>query len=232
MKDIFRTRFPLNLQFFAEGGDGGDDKTKDDDKPNENDKTKDQETTKDDNKTKDDTDVIKKQAVQEYLKSLGVDTEGDLSDIVSKHKEEEEKNLSQVEKIKKKYDKAILELASEREKNVLLEAQIEAVKLGAKPKLIEDLVAVAKSRTSEGKDIKSVILEIKNGETGSIYFGSDQDDSEDTKGRTVTRRDLSDDTDDSDDSDDVKRKKRKGSIAASFFEDKKASKNKSAYWGR
>ena len=58
--------------------------------------------------------------------------------------------------------------------------------LGAKPELVEDLVIVAKSKVTKDKGINAVIAEIKDSNSGKIYF-SDGTEEEEHKKKTVTR---------------------------------------------
>lgn len=181
-ENVLRAKLmPLKLQFFADGGDFGDNKG--DGRDNENkpdnkdddfgdDKAKEQEREKE----------IKRQAVDEYLKSVGADDVDDLSEIVKKHKENEEKNKTDLEKAQTQLGKTIKLLNEAREERDLAVAQLEALKQGANIDLVEDLVIVAMSKVTKDKDVKKVIAEIKEGSTGSIYFSSDDH----TGGRTVT----------------------------------------------
>lgn len=58
---------------------------------------------------------------------------------------------------------------------MMAEAKMAAMKLGARPDLVDDLVTVAMSKVTKDKDVDAVISEIKSGNTGSVYFGTKED---------------------------------------------------------
>lgn len=186
-ENVLRAKLmPLKLQFFADGGDSGDNKGDGGDnksKPDSKDDSKDDDSGEDKAKEQEREKEIKRQAVDEYLKSVGADDVDDLSEIVKKHKENEEKNKTDLEKAQTQLGKTIKLLNEAREERDLAVAQLEALKQGANIDLVEDLVIVAMSKVTKDKDVKKVIAEIKEGSTGSIYFSSDDDH---TGGRTVT----------------------------------------------
>lgn len=172
--------------------------------------------------------AIKKQGVSEYLKSLGVDTDtDDIGEIVKKHKEDEEKNSTELQKMQKELKKALKLLEEERKTSQYAQAQVEAIKLGAKPDLVDDLITIATAKVTEGKDIKKVISEIKAGSTGSVYFGSDDGaEEEGAKKRTVTRAGFGKNKEQSDD----KGKKKTGSIAEQLLEENKKNRQRKSAW--
>ena len=127
-----------------------------------------------------DIEKTKSDAIAEYLKTLGVESDESLKDIVTKA------NLQ-------KKDDALTattkELVAEKEARLIAEAKLSAIQLGAKPELVDDLVIVAKAKVTKDKDINAVIAEMKDGTTGKIYF-SDGDEGEGTEGNknNVTRK--------------------------------------------
>lgn len=171
----------------------------------------------------------KKMGVSEFLKKLGVDTEEGLQSIVQKHKEDEEKNLTDIQKVTRERDTAIKKCAEEREARILAEAQLEALKLGAKVELVEDLVIIAKSKVSGDKTVKEVLEDMKKGDSGKVYFETDEKDNHDdqqTKRKTTRSDDLNNREDD------TKRKGKNegdGSIASRLLASRKKSV-KSSYW--
>lgn len=171
---------PLRLQFFAEGegsedgnsggssnkseGDkGGKDKGRSDNKEGEDKEEKEKE--------------FKRQGVSEYLKTLGVDSEEDLTEIVEKHKKEEEENKTDLQKAQTELSKTIKLLNETRKERDKAVAQLEALKMGAKIDLVEDLVIVAMSKVTKDKDVKKAIAEIKKGNSGAVYFESSENSS-------------------------------------------------------
>lgn len=163
---------PLNLQFFAgEGGDGAE--------GGEGTETQKKETEVD-------TEKVKTDAINDYLKSLGVETDEDLKSIVTKHKEAEDKNKTEVEKQQGTINTMTKELSTEKNLRLIAEAKLSAIKLGANPDLVDDLVVVAMSKVTKDKDVNAVIAEIKAGNTGKIYFPKEE--TEDKKKPNVTRK--------------------------------------------
>lgn len=135
-----------------------------------------------------DVSKLKEEAISEYLKSLGVDSDEALKGIVTKHKDDEEKNKTELQKSNDTLTATTKQLAEEREARLISEAKLSAIQLGAKPELVEDLVIVAKSKVTKDKDINAVIAEIKDSNSGKVYFkNEEEEDEKNKKGGTVTR---------------------------------------------
>lgn len=188
--------------------------------------TKEQEkdTEKEGTKTKEDkpevdVEAVKEQAVKDYMKSLGIEDDEKLKGIVTKAKEDEEKNKTDLEKKDDVIKETTRQFVEEREARQTAEAKLAAIKLGAKPEAVDDLVVIAKSRVTKDKDINKVISEIKDGTNGKMYFVSDEEEKEqkDKKPR-VTRKRVSKSTEQEDESIEDKHE---GSIAARLFANKK-----------
>lgn len=180
-----------------------------------------------------DVERVKSDAVAEYLKSLGVEDSDTLKGIVTKAKEEEDKNKTDLEKSNETLTATTKELAAEREARQLADAKLAAIKLGANPKLVDDLVVIAKARATGDKKIEEVIAEIKDGETGKIYFGTDEPEEEKPekkkqKNKNVTRKSVKEKTEEPDDEDEVK-EKHAGTMAARLLAGTK-KKTKSSYF--
>lgn len=133
-----------------------------------------------------DTEKVKNDAIAEYLKELGVEDGDTLKGIVTKAKEEEEKNKTDLEKSNDTLTATTKELIAEREARIIAEAKLSAIQLGAKPELVDDLVIIAKAKVTKDKDINAIIAEIKDSTSGKVYF-SNEDEEEKQKG-TVTRK--------------------------------------------
>lgn len=133
-----------------------------------------------------DTEKVKNDAIAEYLKELGVEDGDTLKGIVTKAKEEEEKNKTDLQKSNDTLTATTKELVAEREARIIAEAKLSAIQLGAKPELVDDLVIIAKAKVTKDKDINVIIAEIKDSTSGKVYF-SDEDEEEKQKG-TVTRK--------------------------------------------
>lgn len=197
--------------------------TKTDEKDTE---TKEQETEKEGTKTEPkedkpevDVEAVKEQAVKDYMKSLGIEDDEKLKGIVTKAKEDEEKNKTDLEKKDDVIKETTRQLVEEREARQTAEAKLAAIKLGAKPEAVDDLVVIAKSRVTKDKDINKVIAEIKDGTNGKMYFVSDEEENEQkNKKPNVTRKRVSKNTEQEDENIEDKYE---GSIAARLFANKK-----------
>ena len=149
-----------------------------------------QKTTETQTETKVDVEKVKSEALSGFLKELGVEDAEALKGIVTKHKEDENKNKTELERKNDTLTQTTKELAEEREARIIAEAKFSAVQLGAKPELVEDLVIIAKSKVTKEKDINAVIAEIKDSASGKVYFKSDDEETEEkgkNKNKTVTR---------------------------------------------
>lgn len=149
------------------------------------------ETQKQETEQKVDVEKVKSEALSGFLKDLGVEDADALKGIVTKHKETEEANKTELQKKEDALTETTKELAREREGRILAEAKLSAVQLGAKPELVDDLVVVAKAKVTKDKDINAVIAEIKDSTSGKVYFKSDEEEETEEKGKnknkTVTR---------------------------------------------
>ena len=149
-----------------------------------------QQTTETEKKV--DVEKVKSEALSGFLKDLGVEDADVLKGIVTKHKETQEANKTELQKKEDALTETTKELAREREGRILAEAKLSAVQLGAKPELVDDLVVVAKAKVTKEKNINAVIAEIKDSTSGKVYFKSDEEEEEEAgkdkiKGKTVTR---------------------------------------------
>ena len=186
-------------------------------------KEKEKDTEKEETKTKEDkpevdVEAVKEQAVKDYMKSLGIEDDEKLKGIVTKAKEDEEKNKTDLEKKDDVIKETTRQLVEEREARQTAEAKLAAIKLGAKPEAVDDLVVIAKSRVTKDKDINKVIAEIKDGTNGKMYFVSDEEKEQENKKPKVTRKRVSKNTEQEDENIEDKYE---GSIAARLFANKK-----------
>ena len=151
---------------------------------------KDNETKQGQESKKVDVEKERKNAVADYLSGLGVD-EDTLKNILSKHKEEEEKNKTELQKSEDAVKAATAQLAEERKARLKAEAKSIAMQNGVNPKLVEDFVIVAMTKVTKDKDIEAVVAEMKESESGKLYFGTSEEEEESgTKQNrgTVTRK--------------------------------------------
>lgn len=180
--------------------------------------TEKEETKMKEDKPEVDVEAVKEQAVKDYMKSLGIEDDEKLKGIVIKAKEDEEKNKTDLEKKDDVIRETTRQLVEEREARQTAEAKLAAIKLGAKPEAVDDLVVIAKSRVTKDKDINKVIAEIKDGTNGKMYFVSDEEKEQENKKPRVTRKRVSKNTEQEDESTEDKYE---GSIAARLFANKK-----------
>ena len=68
------------------------------------------------------------------------------------------------------------QLATEHEARIVAEAKNAAIKLGAKPELVDDLVIIAKAKVTKDKDINAIIAEMKDSTSGDVYFVKENND--------------------------------------------------------
>lgn len=146
------------------------------------------ETSKTNEQNKIDVEKVKGDAIAEYLKELGVEDGDTLKGIVTKAKEEEEKNKTDLEKSNDTLTATTKELVAEREARIIAEAKLSAIQLGAKPELVDDLVIIAKAKVTKDKDINVIIAEIKDSTSGKVYFSNEDEDEEEKQKGTVTRK--------------------------------------------
>lgn len=192
-----------------------DTETKEHEKETEKEGTK---TEQKEDKPEVDVEAVKEQAVKDYMKSLGIEDDEKLKGIVTKAKEDEEKNKTDLEKKDDVIKETTRQLVEEREARQTAEAKLAAIKLGAKPEAVDDLVVISKSRVTKDKDINKVIAEIKDGTNGKMYFVSDEEKEQENKKPRVTRKRVSKNTEQEDESIEDKHE---GSIAARLFANKK-----------
>lgn len=192
-----------------------DTETKEHEKETEKEGTK---TEQKEDKPEVDVEAVKEQAVKDYMKSLGIEDDEKLKGIVTKAKEDEEKNKTDLEKKDDVIKETTRQLVEEREARQTAEAKLAAIKLGAKPEAVDDLVVIAKSRVTKDKDINKVIAEIKDGTNGKMYFVSDEENEHENKKPRVTRKRVSKNTEQEDENIEDKYE---DSIAARLFANKK-----------
>ena len=161
-----------------------------------------------------DVEKVKSDAVAEYLQNLGYG-EDELKGILEKDKAAKEANKTELEKKDDVLRETTAQLVAEREARMLVDAKLIAIKLGAKPDMVEDLVAVAKSKVTKDNDITKVIAEIKDGKTGKAYFVSEEEQKQQKTHKNVTRKnvDIADDEN-----------KNEGTMAARLWAKKRKTK--------
>lgn len=117
-----------------------------------------------------DVEKAKAGAISDLLKSLGVDDEEALKGIVTKAHEDEEAKKTDLQKKDDALTATTKELVVERDARIMAEAKLAAIKLGANPELVDDLVIIAKAKVTKDKDINTIVSEIKESAAGKVYF--------------------------------------------------------------
>ena len=180
-----------------------------------------------------DVEKVTSEALSGFLKELGVENAEALRGIVTKHKEDEDKSKTELERKNDTLTQTTKELAEEREARIIAEAKLSAVQLGAKPELVDDLVVVAKAKVTKDKDINAVIAEIKDSASGKVYFKSDDEETEEkgkNKNKTVTRARVTKPSEKSGTKEEEKdgtktKEEHKGSMAERLLAGRKANKS-------
>lgn len=120
-----------------------------------------------------DIDKAKADAVSALLAELGYDNVDALKTVTTKAKADEEAKKSDLEKKDEALTAMTKQLATEHEARIVAEAKNAAIKLGAKPELVDDLVIIAKAKVTKDKDINAIIAEMKDSTSGDVYFVKD-----------------------------------------------------------
>lgn len=176
-----------------------------------------------------DTEKVKNEAIAEYLKELGVEDGDTLKGIVTKAKEEEEKNKTDLQKSNDTLTATTKELVAEREARIIAEAKLSAIQLGAKPELVDDLVIIAKAKVTKDKDINAIIAEIKDSTSGKVYFSDEEEKQKGTVTRKRVNKKPEANTDDNKNADGQKNKN-KGTMAERLLANR--AKPKSHYFSK
>jgi hypothetical protein len=174
-----RKGLPLNIQFFAEESNESEET-----EVNESEET---EVNEEETETKVDTKKIGSDAIAAYLKELGVEDSDALKDIVTKHKEAEDANKTELERSNDTLRETTKQLASEKEARIEAEAKFAATKLGVNPELADDIVTIAKAKVTKDKDISTVLSEMKKDKKYSFYFNSEEENAK-QKNKNITRK--------------------------------------------
>lgn len=124
----------------------------------------------------DDIDKAKAEAVSALLAELGYDNVDALKTVTAKAKADEDAKKSDLEKKDEALTAMTKQLATEHEARIVAEAKNAAIKLGAKPELVDDLVIIAKAKVTKDKDINAIIAEMKDSTSGDVYFVKDNND--------------------------------------------------------
>lgn len=130
--------------------------------------------------------VEQKDTLKEFMEKNGIENSEALSKFWEDHKKAEDAKKDDLTKANDTITSLTKKLNEAVNRAVIAEAKISAMKLGARPELVDDLVIVAKSRATGDKTVETVISEIKGSDSGKFYF---VDESEQNNGTgNVTNR--------------------------------------------
>lgn len=138
------------------------------------------------NTTQNTQQVEQKDTLKEFMEKNGIEDSEALSRFWSDHKKAEDAKKDDLTKANDTITSLTKKLNEVTDRAIIAEAKISAMKLGARPELVDDLVIVAKSRATGDKTVETVISEIKGSDSGKFYF---VDESEQNNGTgNVTNR--------------------------------------------
>lgn len=154
---------PLQLQFFAEGGEGDPPSA---DPPGGNEPLGDDPPPSDPPKTftQDELNNVAakeaKKAQEKLLKQLGIDDFANAKDGLAKFKDWQESQKTEAQKQADRLKDLETNFTSTSEENSTLKAQISAMKAGVLGESVEDVVTLAKTMVSDDMDMDAAIAKV------------------------------------------------------------------------
>lgn len=131
--------------------------------------------------------VEQKDTLKEFMEKNGIEDSEALSKFWSDHKKAEDAKKDDLTKANDTIASLTKKLNEAVNRAVIAEAKISAMKLGARPELVDDLVIVAKSRATGDKTVETVISEIKGSDSGKFYF-TDESEQNNSNGNVTNRK--------------------------------------------
>ena len=222
------------LQFFAEPNDGNDDdKNKNDDSQNKGGQSNDDSNKSGDNgntgegkkeeKTFNQEQVTKMMAKEKnqgrnaVYNELGINPKDEEQIKAVKAYIESQKSDTQKATEKAMAEEKALKEAEDRVR--IAEAKAEVMMLGIKTQFVDDAVTLALAKTSDDRDIKSVLAEFKT--KYPVWFETEEDKKKQAKGTGSSLKNQSGKNDN---------KGKEQGIGARLAAQRKGSKNKTSYW--
>lgn len=131
--------------------------------------------------------VEQKDTLKEFMEKNGIEDSEALSKFWSDHKKAEDAKKDDLTRANDTITNLTKKLNEVTNRAIIAEAKISAMKLGARPELVDDLVIVAKSRATGDKTVETVISEIKGSDSGKFYF-VDESEQNDGTGNVTNRK--------------------------------------------
>lgn len=182
MKNKLEKILKIDLQFFAEEGEG--DNNQNEDQASNNSEGDEDNNTVDEKKeytTKELQRIMTREKKQgksagknELLKELGIDNLDDFKTKLKEFNDYQEKKKTDLDKANDNVTKITNEKTAAEKRAILAEAKVEAMKNGVNPEFVDDVIVLALSKQQEGEDLSDVIEGMK--ETHKMFFGSKQND--------------------------------------------------------
>jgi hypothetical protein len=234
-KSKMEKKFRISMQFFADGADGDDDKNKNgqgdgqnndgqsNDGQNKSGNNGGSEGKKSEEKTFSQDQVSKMMAKEKnqgrnaVYNELGINPKDEKQIEAIKAYIESQKTDAQKATEKALAEEKALKEAEDRVK--IAEAKAEVMMLGIKTQFVDDAVTLALAKTSDERDIKSVLAEFKT--KYPVWFETEEDKKKQAKGTGSSLKNQSGKND----------KGEEKGIGARLAAQRKSSKPKSSYWG-
>ena len=168
----------IGLQFFAEGGAGGDSGTGGPEgDPEGGEDGGGEGTGGKSGKTFTQEEVNrlmkaeKESAKKALLKELGVEDAKSAKEGLAKYKEILDKDKSAAEKAGEALATEQKAKAEAEKRALLAEAKVEVLSAGCKPEYLDDVITLAMTKVSDDKDLAAVVKEMKEDTKYSAFFG-------------------------------------------------------------
>lgn len=129
----------------------------------------------------------KKQGKNSILKSLGFESEEDANNALKGYREYLDSKKSDEEKRAEAEKEQQKQLIEAQQKAEVAEAKVTAMKLGVKPKNVDDIITLALAKKTDDVELKDVIAELKKKYPDSFTDGSEEKGKKGTGGNISSR---------------------------------------------
>ena len=129
----------------------------------------------------------KKQGKNSILKSLGFESEEDANNALKGYREYLDSKKSDKEKRAEAEKEQQKQLIEAQQKAEVAEAKVTAMKLGVKPKNVDDIITLALAKKTDDVELKDVIAELKKKYPDSFTDGSEEKGKKGTGGNISSR---------------------------------------------